>query len=257
MWSEKPRILSREVRCNTLCEMLVKARRSKRISFDAIRDDGLAEVRHQTFADVDQFWHAVDHTADTYRLDLQTDQPYHMEVWVEATGMLKQIASVVNPYGIAAYSSGGFDSVTTKHDAGARLAGLDRPAVVLSVGDYDPSGCSKVDSAAEDMAAFADGYDPDHEPIIFDMIAITPDQIDRYDLPTAPAKPTDRRGGDFGATVQVEALTPPMIAHEVEAAIVTYRDQAAHDRTLARQRAERGLIRRQLEDMTDQARRIP
>src|SRR5262249_52764902 len=42
-------------------------------------------------------------------------------------------------------------------------------------------------------------------------LAVTPEQIARYDLPAAPPKPTDRRAS-VGQTCQAEALPPDVLA---------------------------------------------
>jgi hypothetical protein len=49
----------------------------------------------------------------------------------------------------------------------------------------------------------ADGADVD-----FRRVAVTREQAVRYQLPTAPPKATDRRGGLECRTVQAEALDP-------------------------------------------------
>lgn len=45
----------------------------------------------------------------------------HLLPAVKAAGMVPHVERVVGPFGIAVSSSGGFDSVTAKHDLGCRL----------------------------------------------------------------------------------------------------------------------------------------
>ena len=148
--------------------------------------------------------------------------------------MVPQLYRVACEYGVPVASSGGFDSVTAKHDAAQRFQWYGLPVVVLHIGDYDPSGCAIVDSVAEDIAAF--GAD-----VEFRRLAVVPEQIGFLRLPTAPAKATDRRGGAMGATVQAEAIAPSDLEQLLRAAIEANLDMDVRADLLeveARERAE-------------------
>ncbi len=145
-------------------------------------------------------------SAERYRRDLSADQPTVVECWVEAAGMVPQIARVAEDYGVAVLSSGGFDSSTAKHDAVRRFVNRydqeGRRTMVLHVGDYDPSGCALIDSLAEDVAAFCADYG---KPGIveFRRVVLVAAQVDRYQLPTAPhtsaAPESDSRSIQLGS----------------------------------------------------------
>lgn len=112
------------------------------------------------------------------------------------------------------HSSGGFDSLTAKKDLADRIRRIGNPAVILHLGDRDPSGVSIFDSVAEDAAAFVAEDRPwGTVDVTFERIALTAEQVWRYDLPTAPAKATDTRSKSWtGGTCQLEALPPNVIA---------------------------------------------
>jgi len=157
--------------------------------------------------------------------------------------MVPQLARVAEPFGVSVYSSGGFDSVTVKHDAAARMRDEGRPTVVLHVGDFDPSGCAIVDSLADDVRKMLADMGAD-DSVTFERVAVTPEQIERFALETAPAKGTDRRGSWQGGTVQAEALPPDVLAAELRRALESVIDldelaqiqtiEAAERETLAR-----------------------
>jgi hypothetical protein len=67
---------------------------------------------------------------------------------------------------------------------------------------------------------------------------VTPEQITRYSLPTAPPKPTDSRAFR-GQTCQVEALAPDVLAQILRNAIEERIDHRALDRVLERERTAR------------------
>jgi hypothetical protein len=189
------------------------------------------------------FWRSVRGWARAYRRDRLEGQPCLVEVWCEAGGMVPQLARVAEPFGVSVYSSGGFDSVTVKHDAAARMRDEGRPTVVLHVGDFDPSGCAIVDSLADDVRKMLADMGAD-DSVTFERVAVTPEQIERFALETAPAKRTDRRGSWQGGTVQAEALPPDVLAAELRRALESVIDldelaqiqtiEAAERETLAR-----------------------
>ena len=118
------------------------------------------------------------------------------------------LARVANAFGVPVLTSGGFDSLTAKHDLARELAAeLDTGAraEILHLGDLDPSGEHLFTSLAEDVAAMCEsicGAEP-----AFTRLAVTREQADRLSLPTAPPKPTDKRRFT-GETVQCEAIDP-------------------------------------------------
>ena len=70
-----------------------------------------------------------------------------------------------------------------------------------------------ISSLAEDVNALA--ADLGLEPVAFTRLAVTPAQIARLQLPTAPPKVTDRRAFDGAGTVQAEAIPPDELARIV------------------------------------------
>lgn len=204
-----------------LCHHLANARRGGVILFDAIRDDGVTTVRLVRFDDEDHFRQHVRAMAGRYQRNLMAAQPRHVEVWCEAAGMIHQLAAVTHRYSINVYSSSGFDSLTAKKVIADRICAISKPAVILHLGDYDPSGESIFRSVAEDVCAFV-AVDRPHGlvNVEFKRVALTAEQVRNRGLPTAPAKATDSRSkGWHGETCQLEALTPKQIADILDDAI--------------------------------------
>lgn len=204
-----------------LCEHLANARRGGMIPFDAIRDDGVTTINRRYFADEDDFrWH-LRNLARGYRRDLMATQPFHVEVWCEAAGMLQQLESVAHRYSVRVFSSGGFDSLTAKKDIADRIIQVGKPAIILHLGDHDPSGESIFRSSAEDVSAFvASDRLSANITVEFRRVALTAEQVRSFNLPTAPAKASDSRSRTWaGGTCQLEALSPRQIADILDAEI--------------------------------------
>jgi hypothetical protein len=137
-----------------LCNHLSNARRGLPIPFEAIRDDGLTTYRRDHFDDRDDFLCHVRSMGQRYTRDKLAGQGVHIEVWCEAAGMLPRIDDVSAPFSVRAYSSGGFDSLTARKDLADRVVGVEKPAIILHLGDDDPSGVSIFDCLAQDVTAF-------------------------------------------------------------------------------------------------------
>jgi hypothetical protein len=232
-----------------LCEYLNRARRAGMIDFSAIRDDGTQSVGDRGWNSPGQWMRAIRNYAENYRHNLTDGQPYHIELWVEAGGMVPQAAAVAGDYGIITYSAGGFNGLTDKYETAQRLAAQEMPCVVLHCGDYDPSGLSILDSLAQDVSEFCYGLGK-HD-VEFRRVVVTPRQISQYNLPTAPQKGTDNRGEYMAETVQAEALPPDTLAAEIRAAIEDLTDLDALDDAHALGLTERQAILDQLDQLAD------
>ncbi len=147
--------------------------------------------------------------------------------------MVPQLERVAHPLGAVVMSGGGFDSLTDKYNFAAQLD--DRPTDVFDLGDHDPSGAHKCIAYQEDIEAFARELGGN---VTFTRLAVTPDQIRQYGLPTAPAKDSDRRAF-HGQTCQAEALAPDVLAGILHNALEARIDRRVLDRVMAQERRER------------------
>jgi hypothetical protein len=218
-----------------LAEHLVRARRARLIPMEVIRDDGGIIMRPDMWASAEEFLASVRVQASELMLDRTEGQNTRLVVICEAAGMAPQLARVANPFGVAVMSSGGFDSLTDKHSFAEQLAGHDRPTKAVHIGDHDPSGAHMFLAFLEDVQAFARHLGGE---ATFTRLAVTPEQIARYRLPTAPPKRDDRRAFS-GQTCQAEALAPDDLADILRSAIEQRLDRAAYERVLRRERQVR------------------
>jgi hypothetical protein len=225
-----------------LCEHLARARRARIIAMDVIRDDGGTIIRPNGWGSADDFWPVVRSMASRFTLDHSTGQKTRLVVICEAAGMAPQLARVADPFGITVTSGGGFDSLTDKHKFAAALTEHDRPTEVQHIGDHDPSGVNMFVAFLEDVEAFTRDLGGN---ATFTRLAVTPEQIATYELPTAPAKDTDKRAFN-GETCQAEALAPDVLANIVRIAIEQRIDRGVYESVLRRERKARRDLLRQL-----------
>lgn len=226
---------------NRLTDIISNARRAKLIDMDCIRDDGFFLSTIQSFTSAKSVIDSYRNHAATVRMDRQAGQKRRLIVWCEAQGMKPMLEGVATDYGVPVASSGGFDSLTTKHNMAKAFAG-NGSTEVLHIGDYDPSGVHMFSSLDEDIKSFISHMGGEVE---FTRLAVTPDQRDEYNLPTAPPKATDRRKFEDYQTVQCEALAPDVLLGLVDSAITGRLDMGMYQSILDQEKtlqSELGMI---------------
>lgn len=233
-----------EAAYSRLSEHLVRARRAKIIPFDVIRDDGVVTYSSPWHSDPDDFWDETGKRIQNYRRDRQAGQRAFVELWCEAKGMAPQLARVADGYSVPVFSAGGFGSLTATRMIADRALQREVPTVLLHVGDLDPSGESIFDALAQDAAQFvlADRVVNVNfiEP---ERVALTRDQVDTYELETAPPKKSDSRSQRWsGETCQLEALPPNILAEIVEDAIVKYFDNGKLERQMEAEQEDQAIL---------------
>jgi hypothetical protein len=199
---------------------LVRARRSREILFESIRDDGASVLEGKFYNGEEDFYGYIQNEAKGYERDKLANQKRDIRVYCEAAGMMPQLDRVTRRYSVPVYSCSGFDSLTAKHDLAKSIAEAwtyrGRQTVILHLGDHDPSGETIFDAISEDVYAFLEVDVPHKRPqdiAIFERVALTTEQIGRYDLPTDPAKESSHSAG-WGnrRACQLEALEPDVLA---------------------------------------------
>jgi hypothetical protein len=227
---------------NTLEGVLRRARRARVISMSDIRDDDPDSLAPLGYPSVENFLVNLRYQAENFELDRTAGQTSRLVVWCEARGMKPQLEAVAEPYGIPVLSGGGFDSLTKKNALAEDLADQGRPTEILHIGDHDPSGAHMFLAFAEDIVDLSKEYGGD---VDFTRVAVTPQQIAQYNLPTDPAKKTDKRAFK-GPTAQAEALRPDVLADIIRSAITARLDTRAYEKVLRAERKAKHTLQTKL-----------
>jgi hypothetical protein len=210
-----------------------RARRCGRISFRAIRDDGVSRLGGETltYASPEEYYADYDELYNAYERSWHADQPAYIQVLCEAAGMVPMLERAIERYRVPVASSSGFDSLTVKHDlfrdALRRYEEYEQPTILLHLGDHDPSGVSVYESMAEDLEAFCDDSEEAGEGLIeVRRVALTPGQITALGIATTPdeIKPSDSRSRSFierglEPAAQLEAIPPDTLSAVVRQAV--------------------------------------
>src|SRR5580704_10620732 len=109
----------------------------------------------------------------------------------------------------------GYASLSFLSEAAEYMEAEERPVYVYHLGDFDPSGIDAGEKIERTLRALA----PTAE-IHFERIAVTPEQITAWNLPSRPTKQSDSRAKGFGAlSVELDAIDPNRLRDLVEKAI--------------------------------------
>ncbi len=190
-------------------------RRSGQIKYHWIADMSRRAYQTDVFENASDF---VERMSSLYRADLWRDADVICEVWVESRSIASSVIELCDRYAVNLYPCGGFSSVSFVHSAAEDLnsGNLGKPVVILFIGDYDPAGVL-IDVALQ--RELRTHLDPSIK-LIFKRVGINREMVEKYDLPTKPRKPGDRRSLHIPFTVEAEALPANTLRSLLETEIV-------------------------------------
>lgn len=163
-----------------------------------------------------------------YKLNPWTEQPYHIEVWIEKDALVGVIERVCNNRRVGYFACRGYVSQSEMWEAGMRFTQRIREGkevLILHLGDHDPSGIHMTEDIRSRLEMFISGNLHRRCPEFHvERIALNMDQIQQYNPPPNPAKLSDARAQDyvdrFGyESWELDALEPSVINDLIEAEI--------------------------------------
>jgi hypothetical protein len=269
-----------------LISILTDARYAGLVDWDIIEDRGREPKVPSEWDSLDEL---VDAALEQFRLPRRSDQPRHLELWVEKDALAGVLGPIARRWHIPLVVNKGYSSASAMKVAADRmLAAVGATSVRTSCDACDTSvedfndgvcGVCKRRVSVSAMALDANGdtefekevvvlYLGDHDPSGEDMvrdietrltefgvpnltiikIALTLEQVRRYKLPSNPAKVRDARAKAYiekfgNDSWEVDAIPPRELNQLVERSIARFTDRKLLDAVVAREDAERELVR--------------
>lgn len=187
-------------------------RRTGELPYRWLADNTRWQRKPDTFDGVEA---ALRATAAFYRKDLWVDADSYVEIWLEKDALSGVVYPVTDLFDVPLMVARGYASLSFLHSAAEYINSLSVPAFIYHFGDFDPSGVNAGEKIEETLRELA----PEAE-INFQRVAVTPEQIDRWNLPTRPTKTTDTRSKNFGdVSVELDAIEPNLLRLLVEVTI--------------------------------------
>ena len=157
-------------------------------------------------------------------------------------GIVEQISDKLD---VACFSCRGCTSQSELWGAAMRLkrrCDAGRHAVLLHLGDHDPSG----KDMSRDIVARLELFGADD--VEFRRLALNLDQIEEFGPPPNPTKLSDSRAQGyierFGYECrELDALDPSVISRLIDENVRMYRDEGLYRDVLARENEEKGTLR--------------
>ena len=228
-------IPNKQTAYQTLSDRTAKARRAG--NFPALLDRTREIHRYTSFDDIED---ATTWLARIYRRDRTEGQLVSIYIGIEKHGIVEQLRSWFGDLGIPILSLGGYSSQTYVDEVREDVERQGRRSALLYAGDFDPSG----EDIPRDFTKRVGCFDR------IERIALSPEQVEKYELPPQPGKASDSRAAGFiarhGELVQVEvdALPPDVLRSLYQDAIDPLVDTSILNLVRQRESEERGELKR-------------
>lgn len=176
---------------NLIQRRLLHLRRAGVLPYGWIEDNARMFYGGNRYSDPQQFM--LDAARYSYHLDYWQNEPINVEIWCESDSIAGTLRhTVTQEWGLRLYVARGFSSETYVYNAGDAIKEDKRETFIYILSDFDPSGVTLAEDIAAKLAAFADPV-----PVHVERIALSGEQVERWDLPTHPLKKSDGRAKRF------------------------------------------------------------
>ncbi len=200
---------------------LLHLRRTGRVPYSSITDGTRLRLKPDSWSSADQM--LLDVSA-SYRRALWDDQAAEVIIVSEKDAISGVVYPVTAEFDVELCITRGYSSETFTHSIAQTVRhnhARRKATFVYQLGDHDPSGVDGWRSFGERVRGFAPGAG-----VEFERIAVTPPQIELWDLPTRPTKRSDSRAAKFtGESVEVDAIPAGRLRQIVRNSIEQHIDQ--------------------------------
>jgi hypothetical protein len=200
---------------------VLKLRRSGELPYKWIADSTRWRLKQSSWHDVED---ALNDAAASYRRALWHDQDVYVEVWSEKEAISSIVSEVTDKWDVPLMIARGFASETFLWSTADTIQSIGKPTVIYQLGDHDKAGLDAWDAIQARLRHFA----PEAE-MHFERLAVTPEQIDLYSLPTRPPKiiKGEVKKNFVSWAVEVDAISTSILRSIVEEAIESWIDKDA------------------------------
>ena len=235
-----------ELAYKSLCQHLSRWRKKHEVRWDAFSDSTRWYIEPPVFNGMDD---ALKRTLETYRRDLWATQPHYVEVWAEKDAIAGVIDDVTDQFSVPLFVCRGFASLSSMYSASGIFKQAQengKEVTIFHLGDYDPSGHAAADAIER---TFRETFDCS---VNFQRIAILPEHIEEFSLPTRPTKQSDSRSRNWRGTecVELDSMPPRELRGLVESAITSRIDPYEWEKLKDIEREERATLAKTIAGFT-------
>jgi hypothetical protein len=221
----------------TIVRLLGEMREDGIIPFSWIVDNSRWQHKPTTYSNLKSM---MESSHKMYRRSIWDQLPMRVEIWIEKQALIDLFYSVTEKWDVPLYPAVGYASKTFVHEAAVEIDGIGKPTFIYFFGDYDPSGIDITRATEEKLKRYVK-----NTPIFCRRVAVTPQQIVQYNLPTRPTKKTDSRSKNFkGDSVELDAMPAKVLRALTNEIIEVHIDKDVVDSVLKAELAEKETLRK-------------
>ena len=229
-----------EASYNRIGRIVSEARLAGLMSWNSIIDRTRNFNSNPHWSDPENFLHEV---APQYGFDTRKDQDYHIEVWVEKEALAGVVGEAANQLDVMWFSCRGYVSQSAMWRASQRIIRkekTDKKAIILHLGDHDPSGIDMTRDIQERLMTFG-------SQVVVHRIALNMEQISHYTPPPNPTKLSDSRANDYvvrygNQSWELDALDPRVIHELIQTHVTRLTDIERWESNRTKQEVERTML---------------
>lgn len=220
---------------------LIKLRTEGRLPWSWIEDGNRVTYRTDSYSSAAQ---ALESAAQAYRRNMWIDSDAEVVIISEKDAISGTVWPIVcQKWCCDLAIVRGYSSVTFVHGMAEKVlanTAMGKTTWLYQLGDHDPSGLDAWRSFQERLHEFAPGGKVECQ-----RLAVTPEQIEEFSLPTRPTKKSDTRAKDFtGESVEVDAINANTLRQLVDEAIGQHIDPHVLKVAEEYEKSEQLLIRK-------------
>jgi hypothetical protein len=227
-----------------LGDIIADGRLAGLVDWNAIED----RTRHERhLSHWDNPGGVISSAASSYHRDLWINQPKRVFCAVEKDALVDVIGQACEPFDVPYLSCRGYVSASMMWRWAQTLGEYGQEAVILHLGDHDPSGCDMTRDITDRLNLFCE-HDGVELPEIR-RIALTMAQVHDHNPPPNPTKVTDSRAAGyiekFGHECwELDALQPQLLVALIQEHIKDVMDEEQFDEDKAVQESERRALKK-------------
>jgi hypothetical protein len=221
---------------NTVVRLMTKLRERGDLPYGWVTDSTRLMRKTRSWASP---YDALVDTALGFKAAVWDDQSSYVELWTEKDAIAGVLLSATQDWDVPVMVARGFSSITFLFEAAQTIKAVGKPTHLYYFGDWDPSGVSGERHVEKKLRQYAP-----HAEIHFERVAVTPEQIVRFGLPTRPTKASDSRYRKWkgGRNVEVDALPPATIRELASRVIEQHIDPHVLEQTRLEEKAARSTL---------------
>jgi len=181
---------------------------------------------------------------ESYRREIWQNQEDYIEIWCEKDALTSIMSDVTYEFDVPLLVPKGYSSLSYLASCAEHLLQIDKPKYIYHFGDYDPSGVGAASNIEKTLRGFGLS-------VQFKRVAVTPEQIEEYNLPTRLTKSSDTRSKSWtgGESVELDAFTPNQLRELVRKVINSHLDIRQYEAELRIQDAEKETLKNMIDHL--------